>query len=129
MFDRDEGGKAEEEGEASKQTEERAKQSGKEDQKRWRGLQTNPVRGKELDNTSATAVLHCVEIIHVESTKALHACYLRVGLLSNKVEPGKHSSKGANILIAESGSDWGHGGCGKGGQIRDNGNRLTNSIV
>lgn len=51
----------------------------------------------DSDNTSATAVLHCVEIIHVESTKALHACYLRVGLLSNKVESGKHSSKGANM--------------------------------
>lgn len=54
--------------------------------------------GTEYDNTSATAVLHCVEIIHVESTKALHACYLRVGLLSNKVELGKHSSEGANML-------------------------------
>lgn len=54
--------------------------------------------GTEYDNTSATAVLHCVEIIHVESTKALHACYLRVGLLSNKVELGQHSSEGANML-------------------------------
>lgn len=83
------GEKTEEEGEASKQTEERAKRSSKEDQKRWQGLQTNLMRGTESDNTSATAVLHCVEIIHVEGTKALHACYLRVGLLSNKVESGK----------------------------------------
>lgn len=79
-------------------TEERAKRSSKEDQKRWQGLQTNVMRGTDSDNTSATAALHCVEIIHVESTKALHACYLRVGLLSNKVESGKHSRKGANVL-------------------------------
>lgn len=37
-----------------------------------------------LDDTFATAVLHCVEIIHVESTKALHARYLCVGLLSTQ---------------------------------------------
>lgn len=67
---------------------------------RWQGKQTNSVRRNDLDNTFAAAVLHCVEIIHVESTESLHACYLRVGLLSNKVELGKHSSKGANMLIA-----------------------------
>ena len=42
------------------------------------------MKRNELDNTFGAAVLHCVEIIHVESTKALHASYLRVGLLSNK---------------------------------------------
>lgn len=49
----------------------------------------------ELDNTFATAVLHCVEIIHVESTKALHACYLCVGLLSiSKVNIGVREQTG-----------------------------------
>lgn len=54
------------------------------DEKERRGEQTSSERRNELDNTFAAAVLHCVEIIHVESTKALHACYLRIGLLLNK---------------------------------------------
>ncbi len=37
-----------------------------------------------------------------------------------KAELGKHGRKGANMLIAfKSGSDWGHGGYGKGDQITD----------
>lgn len=75
------------------------------------------MRRNEVDNTFAAVVLHCVEIIQVESTESLHACYLRVGLLSNKVELDKHSSNGTNKLIGWSGSDWGHGGYGKRGQI------------
>lgn len=67
--------------------------------------QTKSVRRNELDSTFTAAVFHCVKVIHVESTEALHACYLCVGLLSNKVELGKHSSKGANMLIAWRGSD------------------------
>lgn len=73
-----------------------------------------------MNNTFGVAALHCVEVIHVESPKALHARYLGVGLLSNKVEIGKHGSERANKLIAfKSGNDWGQGRYDNEGQIKD----------
>lgn len=68
----------------------RVNMTGRKKERERRGCKVTKqaLRRTEFNNTFATAALHCVEIIHVESPKALHASYLCVGLLSNKSGAG-----------------------------------------